>query len=101
MKVTLGRQQALDGGVANNPQVRPWTHPCQHTLASLWVEVTLSVPWLGLAWPTPLRCAPWRLLPAHSGFLSGVRPLSMLWLGAEKPSTSYGCHPVWRCAGNE
>ena len=25
VKVTLGRQQALDGGVANNPQVRPWT----------------------------------------------------------------------------
>ena len=32
VKVTLGRQQALDGGVADNPQVRPWTHPCRHSL---------------------------------------------------------------------
>ena len=97
VKVTLGRQQALDGGVANNPQVRPWTHPCQHTLASLWGEVTLFVPRLGLAWPTTLRCVPWRLLPAQSGFLSGVRLLSMLWLGAEKPSTSHASSMVALC----
>ena len=46
VKVTLGRQQALDGGVANNPQVRPLDTAASTVWLPLWGEAALHA----LAW---------------------------------------------------